>query len=230
MVWDVSGLHWLVLIGFSLSAGMLLLYTSLSRGPVSIAAPLVSSTPAFVIPGALLLGVVPSAGQLAAMAGMMIGTLIVARTGHPEVGMRPGERGVGLTVVTGLGAAFFFAVALLLAREAVPIYGVAEVAWAGRGISLLFLVLYMMLTRTPINIPRRWWPVLGAQGALDAGGLICLYVGSVGVGAPLASIGSAPLAIVAVLLARIFLNERIPPKQWSGIILVVGSGAFLAVG
>ena len=192
---------------------MLLLYTSLARGPVSIAAPLISSTPAFVVPGALLLGVVPSSGQLFAMAGVMVGTLIVARTAHPNSGMREGERGVGMTVATGLGAAFLFAVALLLAREAVPIYGVWQVAWSGRCISLVFVILFMILTRTRVNVPARWWPALVAQGVLDAGGLIFLYVGSVGDGAPLASIGSAPLAIVAVLLARIFLKERIPSIQ-----------------
>ena len=228
VVWDPSGLHWLILIGFCLSSGMLLLYTSLARGPVSIAAPLISSTPAFVVPGAFLLGVVPTPTQLVAMAGVMIGTLIVTRAAPPHSGMREGERGVRMTVATGLGAVFFFAAALLIAREAVPIYGVLQVAWSGRGISLVFVILFMVLTRTRVNVPMRWWPALFAQGVLDAGGLIFLYVGSVGDGAPLASIGSAPLAIVAVLLARIFLNERIPPVQWVGITVVVGAGAFLA--
>ena len=162
MEWDPSGLHWLILIGFSLSTAMLLLYTSLARGPVSIAAPLISSTPAFVVPGALLLGVVPSSGQLFAMAGVMVGTLIVARTAHPNSGMREGERGVGMTVATGLGAAFLFAVALLLAREAVPIYGVWQVAWSGRCISLVFVILFMILTRTRVNVlpggGRHWLP------------------------------------------------------------------------
>jgi drug/metabolite transporter (DMT)-like permease len=228
IVWDPSGLHWLILIGFCLSTGMLLLYASLARGPVSIAAPLISSTPAFVVPGALLLGVVPSVTQLMAMAGVMLGTLIVARTAHPHSGMREGESGVRMTVVTGLSAAFFFAAALLIAREAVPIYGVLQVAWSGRGISLIFVIAFMMVTQTQVNVPMRWWPALFAQGVLDAGGLMFLYVGSVGDGAPLASIGSAPLAIVAVLLARIFLHERIPLIQWGGITLVAASGAFLA--
>ncbi len=228
MVWDPSGLHWLILIGFCLSTGMLLLYASLARGPVSIAAPLISSTPAFVVPGALLLGVVPSVTQLMAMASVMLGTLIVARTAHPSSGMREGESGVRMTVVTGLGAAFFFAAALLIAREAVPTYGVLQVAWSGRGISLVFVIAFMMVTQTRVNVPMRWWPALFAQGVLDAGGLMFLYVGSVGDGAPLASIGSAPLAIVAVLLARIFLHERIPPIQWGGITVVAASGAFLA--
>ena len=227
VIWNPSGLHWLILLGFFLSIAMLLLYASLARGPVSVAAPLLSSTPAFVVPGALLLGVVPTTTQFMAMAGVMIGTLIVARTAHPESGIRAGERGIRMTVVTGLGAAFFFAAALLIAREAVPIYGVLQVVWSGRGISLVFVILFMMLTRTRVNVPVRWWPALTAQGVLDAGGLMLLYVGSVGDGAPLASIGSAPLAIVAVLLARIFLNERIPAVQWSGIALVVASGAFL---
>ena len=46
--------------------------------------------------------------------------------------------------------------------------------------------------------------------------------------APLAAVGSAPVAVFTVLLARVFLREAVPPKQWLGIGLVAAAGGALA--
>ncbi len=228
LIWHPAGLHWLILIGIGNATGMLSLYAGLSRGPVSIASPVVASSPAFVVAGALLLGVVPTTLQLIWMAGIMAGVWIVARSGHRESGLRAGDVGVGLTVAYGLGAAIIFAGTLLMAREAVPIYGALQVTWVGRGISLVVLIGFMVATRTQVNMPVRWWPAVIAQGVLDTGGMIAIFEGSVGDGAPLASVGAAPVSIIVVILARVFLRERIPPIQWAGIGLVVAAGAGLA--
>ena len=115
-----------------------------------------------------------------------------------------------------------------MAREAVPIYGALQVTWVGRGISLIVLIGFMMVTHTQVNMPVRWWPAVIAQGVLDTGGMIAIFEGSVGDGAPLASVGAAPVSIIVVILARVFLRERIPPIQWAGIGLVVAAGAGLA--
>ncbi len=228
LIWDPSGLHWLVLIGLGNAGGMLCLYAGLSRGPVSIASPMVSSSPAFVVAGGLLLGIVPTTVQLIGMAGILIGVWIVARFAHSESGLRTGDRGIGLTVVYGLGAAIFFAATLYMAREAVPVYGAVQATWVGRGLSLIVLGAFMLATRTRIALPVRWWPALIAQGVLDTAGMIAIFSGSVGGGAPLASVGAAPVSIIVVILARIFLREPIPPIRWFGIALVVAAGATLA--
>ena len=228
LIWDPAGLYWLVLIGISNAVGMLSLYAGLSRGPVSIASPVVASSPAFVVAGGLLLGIVPTPVQLIGMAGIMTGVWIVARSGHRESGLRAGESGVALTVVYALGAAILFACSLFMAREAVPIYGALQVVWVGRGLSLVILIGFMLATRTRVDMPMRWWPALVAQGILDTVGMIAIFEGSVGDGAPLASVGAAPVSIIVVILARVFLRERIPPIQWFGIGLVVIAGAGLA--
>ena len=228
LVWDAHGLHWLVLIGLSNTIAMLSLYAALSRGPISIASPMVASSPAFVVVGALLLGIIPTAFELSGMAVIMAGVMIVARSGHRESGLRAGEHGIALTVAYGLAAAILFGCSLLMAREAVPIYGALQVTWVGRGLSLVVLAAFMLATRTAINMPVRWWPALAAQGVLDTGGMIAIFAGSVGDGAPLASVGAAPVSIIVVVLARVFLREHIRPLQWLGIVLVVLGGAALA--
>tara|TARA_B100000686_G_scaffold72433_1_gene78189 strand:+ start:1563 stop:2429 length:867 start_codon:yes stop_codon:yes gene_type:complete len=228
LVWDAHGLHWLVLIGLGNAFAMLSLYAGLSRGPISIASPMVASSPAFVVFGALLLGIIPTAFELSGMAVIMAGVMIVARSGHRESGLRAGERGIGLTVAYGLVAAILFSCSLLMAREAVPIYGALQVTWVGRSLSLVVLGAFMVSTRTAIDMPVRWWPALAAQGVLDTGGMIAIFAGSIGDGAPLASVGAAPVSIIVVVLARVFLREHIRPLQWLGIVLVVLGGAALA--
>ncbi len=228
LVWDAHGLHWLVLIGLGNALAMLSLYAGLSRGPISIASPIVASSPAFVVVGALLLGIIPTAFELSGMAVIMTGVMIVARSGHRESGLRAGEHGIALTVAYGLAAAVLFACSLLMAREAVPVYGALQVTWVGRGLSLVVLAAFMLATRTAIDMPVRWWPALAAQGVLDTGGMIAIFAGSVGDGAPLASVGAAPVSIIVVVLARVFLREHIRSLQWLGIVLVVLGGVALA--
>jgi drug/metabolite transporter (DMT)-like permease len=86
----------------------------------------------------------------------------------------------------------------------------------------------MGVARRKFRLPLRWWPVLALQGLLDVGAIVALLTGLAGEGAALASVATAPYAVVTVLLALIFLKEGIPAKQWGGISLVVISVAFLA--
>ena len=59
-------------------------------------------------------------------------------------------------------------------------------------------------------------------------GWITFLIGGGGAGAPLTAVGAAPLTVVTVLLAGIFLREPIPLSQWIGILMVVAGGGVLA--
>ena len=228
-IWQAGGLIAVIVSGMGLMVAPLLFYAALNRGPVSVAAPVASSFPAFVVAGALTLGVYPSGLQWAAMAVTMIGVGVVARTGREatQAGAPVGQS-VFPTVLLGFGASVGVAAALLVAREAAAVYGEFQAVWLIRAVSLLTLLLFMAGTRRPFRLPIRWWPALVLQGFLDIGGFVALIIGLAGEGAALAAVASAPFAVVTVLLARIFLKEGVPAKQWSGILLVVIGVAVLA--
>ena len=229
LVWATEGIVWLVATGVLFMVAFLLFYTALSRGPVSIAAPVVASYPAFVLVGTLAMGIYPTGIQWAAIAAIMAGVGIVARTGHGAAGAEPEALGgIALTIALSVGAAALFGMWILVAREAVAIYGGLQTLWLTRLVSLAILVLVLMARRRAPVIPLRWWPALIFQGVFDALGVFAILTGTAGEGAAVATVASAPVAVVTVLLAWIFLRERIPASQWGGISLVVASGAVLA--
>ena len=89
LVWSLDGIVPLVATGVGLAAATLVLVGSLSRGPVSVVAPILHAYPAFIVIWALFLGIVPTAVQWAAMAAVMIGVWIVARTSHEAIEAEP---------------------------------------------------------------------------------------------------------------------------------------------
>ena len=229
LVWGWTGVVWVVLSGLATAGGTWLLYASLSRGPVSVASPLVASFPVFIVIGGLILGIVPKTEEWIGMIVVMAGIWVVARTGHGDIDQTvAGRGGIGLTVIYGLGASLVMASALLFGREASIYYGEIQTTWLIRLCAFVAFGLYILVLRIRLSLPLRWWPAVGSQGALDTIGWITFLVGGVGAGAPLAAVGAAPLTVVTVMLARFVLKEAIPLAQWAGILLVVIGGGILA--
>ena len=228
--WTAAGLHWLVATGVGFAGGLLLLFASLTRGPVAVASPVVSSYPAFIVIGALALGIVPTPVQGIAIVAILVGVAVVARYAHPE---EPGEDGAGAdrriwpTVALGVASAVVFAMGIMAGREASAIYGELQALWFNRLFALLSLAAYMLIVRTRVDLPRRWWPALAAMGLLDTLGVMAIFIGTAGEGAAVAAATSAPVTVVTVVLAAIFLRERVPPIQWCGIAIVVAGAAAL---
>ena len=228
--WTAAGLHWLVATGVGFAGGLLLLFASLTRGPVAVASPVVSSYPAFIVIGALALGIVPTPVQGISIVAILVGVAVVARYAHPE---EPREDGAGAdrriwpTVALGVASAAVFALGVMAGREASAIYGELQALWFNRLFALLSLAAYMLIVRTPVDLPRRWWPALAAMGLLDTLGVMAIFIGTAGEGAAVAAATSAPVTVVTVVLAAIFLRERVPPIQWGGIAIVVAGAATL---
>lgn len=229
LVWESGGYVWVGLSGLATAGGTWLLYASLSRGPVSVASPLVASFPVFIVLGGLILGIVPKTEEWVGMIIVMAGVWVVARNGHGDIDQTvAGRGGIGLTVVYGLTASLVMASALLFGREASIYYGEVQTTWLIRVCALVSFGVYIVVMRLRLSLPWRWWAAVGSQGALDTVGWITFLVGGVGAGAPLAAVGAAPLTVVTVLLARFVLKESIPVAQWMGILLVVIGGGVLA--
>ena len=233
ILWRLDGAHWLLAAAAPFTITSLLFYVAYSRGPVSVAAPLLGSYPVFVIFGVLALGIYPSAIQWAAMALVMLGIGIVARSGRGAAAEQPtGVGGLPLTIVIALGAAFLMGAGIMAAREASAIYGTVQLLLTVRvfGVALLLMILAgaLLSRRTNTRFPLRWWPVLAAVGVLDVGAVLALLIATQGEGAAIGAVASSPYAVITVLLAWIILREPIPLRQWGGILLVVVGIGILA--
>ena len=228
ILWHGTGAIWLVGSGLAFMAGTLFLYMAYTRGPISVAAPLAASFPVFVLIWALVIGIVPTLPQWFGIAVTMAGVTVVARTGRLAAAAEPtGAKGHPLTLAYALIASIILAGALMAARESSMYYGELHTLWLTRVIGTVILVLYLVVTRTPLRIPLRWWPVLAFQGMLISVGFLLIFIGAAGEGAALAAVAAAPAAVVTALLARAFLREAIPAVQWMGIAVVIVGVAVL---
>ena len=221
---------WLLLImGAGLTLATLLLYQGLVRGPVTIVAPIAGTFPAFNILLALALGVRPAIVEWAAMAAVMVGVLVVARSArHYEARGHYTRAHLRATVMISLAASFSFAVTVAAGQEAGAIYGEVQAVFLGRWISLACCILLLAIRREVPRIPMRWWPALGAQGVLDGSALVALVAGSQGAGSAVTAVLASSFSAVTVILARIFIREPMSWGQWSGIAMILVGVATLA--
>jgi drug/metabolite transporter (DMT)-like permease len=226
----VWGELWLLaVIGVCFTLAMLSLFAALARGPISIVAPIAGSYPALTMLLALAQGARPSLVQWLAILAVMLGVLIVSRSGGDHKLRGELARGtmrdvIGLAFLASVG----FAVALTASQAAVPIFGEVETVWLARCFGLATIgPLY--LWRTPgARLPRRWLPLLAAMGCLDVAAIGSITAAGRLPSPEFATVVSSAFGAVAVILARIFLKEEIAPAQLAGMVLIFGGVAVLA--
>jgi drug/metabolite transporter (DMT)-like permease len=221
---------WLVAVtGIFFTLATLALFTALELGPISIVAPIAGSYPALAMVLAVTQGARPSLAQWLAIVGVVVGVVIVSRSGgrYEATGaLSPGT----LKTVLGLAflASFGFAIALAAGQAAVPIFGEAETVWLARLFGLLTIGTLYVWRSPGAPIPVRWLPLLGLMGCLDVTALGTITAAGNLPDPEFATVVSSAFGAVTVLLARAFLKEPIAPAQLAGMVLIFGGVAALA--
>lgn len=229
---SASQAAWVVAAGLAAVLAPLTLYKALTFGPLALVGPICGAYPALVVPVTVLTGARPGVVEWAAMAVTMAGVVLVARHAgdDPDAAVAQGHgnrrRAVALAALAGV----LFAAALLLGREAVTEIGAGATLWLGRCVGLVLLLVLVGVAGERPRLPRRWWAVVGLQGVLDAAGILAFYLGSQGGQAPEAAVASSGFMVVAVLLGRVVLGEKVPGRCWLGIALVFAGIATLSAG
>jgi drug/metabolite transporter (DMT)-like permease len=205
---------WGMASGLSGGFGLLLLYRALSSGRMSVAAP-VSAVIAAIIPvvvGAFVDGL----PGLWTFAGILLAISAVWLIAHGEGSggnavVRLNE--IILPLVAGVVFGMYFVFMHQASREAFfwPIIASRLASTAG-------VLVYALLTHQQWRPGRKIWPLIALSGILDVSGnafyVLAGQVGRLDVAAVLGSLypGST------VLLAGIFLHERLNRTQVSGIL------------
>jgi drug/metabolite transporter (DMT)-like permease len=216
-----------VIAGLLNMIASLALYYSFQIGVMSVVAPVSSSYPALTVALALLSGehILPLRG--AGLAVTLVGVVLASTSfamDKAETGADGGHsrarlaKGVVWAIVAAVGFGFLF---WFLGFYVVPVLGSVISVWMIRLTSFTVLILAAAPARQGIALPRGgvWWLLLGV-GLLDTAAFILnnagLYTGQVSVVSVLASLYGA----VTVVLAWIFLRERLERGQWLGIVLI----------
>jgi drug/metabolite transporter (DMT)-like permease len=196
--------------------GLAAFYRALATGTISIVSP-VSACGALVPVGLALAtgerpGALALAGSAVGLAGAVLASLHEIRGDHPAA-----RSSIGLALLAALGIGGFL---WFLGRAADGGHTLSALLGARFG-SLALLGIGVAVTRSSIAIPRPEIPVVALIGLLDTGanGLFAVAIqhGYITV----VSVLGSEYPVATVILAHVFLGERITRPQILGVALAL---------
>jgi drug/metabolite transporter (DMT)-like permease len=208
-------------------AASLALYHSFEVGTLSIVGPVSSSYPALTVALSLFSGerihLLQGIGLAVTLAGVIFAStsfsILKAKTnqaGGAESAHLSKGVGWAIAAALGFGVMFWF-----LGYHVLPVVAAPVSVWVMRLTSIVALGLVALPARQSLKLPSGlvWWGLFAA-GILDTSAFLAnnagLQLGQVSVVSVLASLYGA----VTVLLAWIFLRERLEISQWCGIAMI----------
>src|ERR1700723_337206 len=208
-------------------AASLALYHSFEVGTLSIVGPVSSSYPALTVALSLLSGehlhLVRGIGLAVTLAGVIFASTSFTSLKVKKAAAGSGEsahlsRGVGWAIAAALGFGVMF---WFLGYHVLPVVPAPVSVWVMRGTAIVALGMTAAPGRQSLKLPSGivWWGLFAA-GILDTSAFLAnnagLQLGQVSVVSVLSSLYGA----VTVLLAWIFLRERLEISQWCGIAMI----------
>ncbi len=197
------------------SVGLLVLYYSLIKGQMSIAAP-VSALFAAVLPvivGGITEGL-PKLLQLIGFGIALMAVWLISRGNETERFRLSQLADLRLPILAGVGFGCYFIFIHYATQET------DSILWpmvTSRVAGTLLLLLVVLARREPLAVPSEAWKVVLFNATLDLAGnffyILASRIGRLDVAAILSSLYPG----ATVLLAWFLLKERISSRQWLGI-------------
>jgi drug/metabolite transporter (DMT)-like permease len=194
-----------------------------SLAPVSIVGPLTAGYPALVVIWGLFHGQYPTSPQWVAVGLILAGVLIVSRSGHTDNQndtVAPGK--MPLVIAAAVIADLAFAGAIVVGQKATEGLGEYEVTFLSRfpAAGLLLVMMMRDRARLPALTLAGGVPII-AMAACDVTAVTAINAAAWFPNRELGAMAISSYGALSVLMAMIFLRERVTPLQWLGILLVV---------
>ncbi|MCA3574839.1 MAG: DMT family transporter [Aestuariivirga sp.] len=219
------------LLGLAYGLGVGGLFKAFSLGPISLVGPITAGYPVLAVLWGVLNGLEPTLLQWGCVAATLVGAIIVARSGTEDGGINAVEPGKMPTLL------FFAALAVLgysssivLGQQAAVTVGEIEATWLSRATALVTILPFMLLgERKYTPLTGRHWKGIFIMGGLDVLGVIAINASGHLPGKEFAGVGISAYGALSVILAMIFLKEKVSPGQWVGLVMIVGAVATMAL-
>ncbi len=218
---------WGILAGVLNTFSTLALYRSFEIGKLSIVAPISACYPVLTMVLSAFTGERLTPLRLAGLALTIAGVVVVARGEHsPDEANPTDETTRPVKKRLGVGWAIFSAVCFgvmfwLLGLRVVPMLGSAPSVWIIRLTSALTTALVMLTAGQSRRLPsRRDLPMLLGVGVLDTCAYIFNNYGMAQEQTSVVSVLASLYGAVTVVLAALFLREKVSPSQWFGIVAI----------
>jgi drug/metabolite transporter (DMT)-like permease len=216
-----AALGWGALSGAGTGVGVAFLYRAMGKGPMSLVVP-ASDVAAVVLPvlfGLILLGQRLSFAALAGVCCAVPALWLVSRSR----GSGPGHTAAGIpdAFIAGLGFAVQFVALSRIPAEA----GFWPVVLS-RAVSVVAIAGLVTATRAPWRLPSRVVAPAAFAGACGSAAIVLYLVAAQRQVLAVATVLAALYPAVPVLLALVFLRERLSRAQVAGLL---GAGAAIAL-
>ncbi len=237
-----GALFWGTAAGITSAIAMSALYASLAIGPISVVSPL-SAVISAIVPSAVgfAQGDRFSTLGFAALGAILVAVFLVGFVPGQDVRL-PSVKGLVLAVIAGGG----IGVVLICLDQApadsglVPVILLRATAAAILGAVTLFTfgaaIRRKLRTSAPIEpnkesgkVPIKFWYSVAVTGLFDASANVFFILASRIGSLTVVSVLTALYPLGTIILARIFLKEKLARTQTIGVLLALGGSALLVV-
>lgn len=215
-------LFWSVLCGVSGGIGITALYHGLAVGRMGVVAPVTGVIAALipVVAGIALEGV-PSLLTLVGIVLAIVAVVLVSRVRDGS----SGSSGLRFALIAGVGiGSFSVFIAQISDGHA---FGPLAII---RLVEAVLLAVVVLVTSAAWRPQRRFLPAMAGVGVLDMAGNGAFILAVQGGALAVAAVLSSLYPVMTVILAAVFLRERVTGTHAVGIALAVGAIACIAAG
>ena len=199
--------------------GLAALYRGLAVGAMGIVAPISAASPVVGLSADAVQGTFPATLQWLGIALVLTGIATLSREPSSDGGGGRIASGVGLALVAALGFGLF-----VVGLDAGSDESAAWAVVVARATSVSIAVVVALVLSTSLRPPRGTWPLLVGIGVGDTLANVLVAVASTHGSVGIVAVLSALYPIVTVLLARLFLEERLTtPKRVGGVVAISGA-------
>lgn len=224
---DIGFLAFAAAAGITEGIGLAAFYRGLAVGAMGIVSPISASAATVPIAVGLLRGELPSTLAVLGIVLALSGTVIVALQPRGVDAQKRVAVGVGLALLAALGFGWFF----VLMDEAVQRGAVLSAVFVNRVTLVLLAGIAVLVMRPAVRLPgsRLRSMVIGA-GILDvSGSMLYGLATTVGLLIIVGMLG-ALYPVITLVLAWIFLQERLHPLQRTGAGIALSGVVLIGVG
>jgi drug/metabolite transporter (DMT)-like permease len=204
--------------------GLAALYRGLAVGAMGIVAPISAVSPIVGLTADAVQGTFPAALQWLGISLVLVGIATLSREPAAAAGGRIAS-GVGLALVAALGFGLF-----VVGLDAGSDESAGWAVVAARATSVAIAVVIALVLSISLRPSRGAWPLLVGIGVGDTLANVLVAIASTRGSIGIVAVLSATYPIVTVLLARLFLEERLTRSKRVGGVVAISGAVLVAAG